>query len=544
LEAALNACSAFKVDILVLPEYSVRPDTVAWLKDHLQRVPHAPAIGAGTYRVHGALEDLHFKEVFDDIVRGKERELLLSSREDSRKQEKAALMTLLQPISNIPGVRPHVQVFTRRKKYASVAMSELINTAGSEQWSPLFTRTALVDALKPSLRDLEPDVLIEAMHGLSQQRWPIQHCAELICSELFLTTSPANWRAISNQHLESKLRFGSRQCNFEDASNEIFNDLRTMAAFLSYEGASQEADGQRELRRTLLLVPACTSRSADYWIQGQASLLAAGITTVFCSAVWDFGGKGGSCFVGSSSWDRAAKTNSLVDTPYGGWSRGIYYGKGDDALGDEEQALVIADVDPVYMNEGKPRPQALPKPLRLVAHLPLIETVDKPLLADALRKLGFTQNQEGEVTATDSSWISKASKLRNDLRQEVRHLALCLDAHPRETLTSPGKPSSEAGGRTLWDIACGMPGLSDLEPYKARLQAWQQRWRQLPIFGDPPAIVDWLWVDHSGSELPTILVPPWGNEALVTQPAAPTHDKQVGAEPDTSERGDSAGLTE
>lgn len=48
-----------------------------------------------------------------------------------------------------------------------------------------------------------------------------------------------------------------------------------------------------------------------------------------------------------------------------------------------EQAVVIADIDPVYMNEGRPRQQALPAPVKLVAHLPIIEMLEKTHLVAA-----------------------------------------------------------------------------------------------------------------------------------------------------------------
>ncbi|WP_164703864.1 hypothetical protein, partial [Pseudomonas viridiflava] len=42
ISEALNSCEAFGVDILVLPEYSVRPDTVKWLREQLKRKPNYP----------------------------------------------------------------------------------------------------------------------------------------------------------------------------------------------------------------------------------------------------------------------------------------------------------------------------------------------------------------------------------------------------------------------------------------------------------------------------------------------------------------------
>ncbi|MDZ7616844.1 MAG: hypothetical protein U1E05_07570, partial [Patescibacteria group bacterium] len=51
LEEVLEACRHFKVDILLLPEYSIRLDTIAWLVGELpQRAPET-SVWAGTYRL-------------------------------------------------------------------------------------------------------------------------------------------------------------------------------------------------------------------------------------------------------------------------------------------------------------------------------------------------------------------------------------------------------------------------------------------------------------------------------------------------------------
>lgn len=49
-------------------------------------------------------------------------------------------------------------------------------------------------------------------------------------------------------------------------------------------------------RRSVLLVPAFTSRSNDYWHAGQASVLASGTATVFCNAANKKLGVGGWLF--------------------------------------------------------------------------------------------------------------------------------------------------------------------------------------------------------------------------------------------------------
>lgn len=83
-------------------------------------------------------------------------------------------------------------------------------------------------------------------------------------------------------------------------------------------------------------------------------------------------------------------------TPYHGWSKGIYYYNRSDALSESDQAVVIADIDPYNMLEGKPRPQTMPVPLQLVAYLPVVEHVDwqKPE-STVLRSAGLTETSGG-----------------------------------------------------------------------------------------------------------------------------------------------------
>ena len=47
--------------------------------------------------------------------------------------------------------------------------------------------------------------------------------------------------------------------------------------------------------------------------------------------------------------------------------------------------------------------------------------------------------------------------------------------------------------------------------WKERLDCWRSNWRELPFYGPPPALVDWLPVDLSpDGDLATVFVPPWG----------------------------------
>jgi hypothetical protein len=113
-----------------------------------------------------------------------------------------------------------------------------------------------------------------------------------------------------------------------------------------------------------------TSRSADYHIFGQNHHLATGLITVFVNAASEGNSNGESCFIGLDAW----REMKIKDSPYGDVGPGIFHFQRGDfgPLGTSEAAMVIADIDPIRSTDHQPRPHFQPRPLRLVAHLPLI----------------------------------------------------------------------------------------------------------------------------------------------------------------------------
>nr|WP_255337233.1 toprim domain-containing protein [Pseudomonas aeruginosa] len=349
LERTIDSCEAFGVDLLVLPEYSVRRETVEWLKGYLanKRV----AVLAGTY---------------------------MEFRQDPPSLNLAAQLTLLWPVpreiarqmvaedpkgSQDPLERGLVLELSRNKKYRSIALNELFRPL-TGSLAPLFSPEDLTKQLQDQTGWKPTATAVSAL--LSQTRLPLKHILELICSEVFLVSSPANYLHMAHDYVDVRRRFGEAG----DIA-EVESDVRELARHLSITG-----DGVRA-RRSILAIPAATSRSADYWIAGQACQLAAGTTSVFANGV-GAGLVGGSCFVGRGSWKSSYSEPGYLAsiTPYHGWSKGIYYNNKSDALSERDQAVVIADIDPYNMLEGKPRPQTMPVPLQLVAYLPVVECVD------------------------------------------------------------------------------------------------------------------------------------------------------------------------
>lgn len=499
IEAAIKSCHDFDVDVLVLPEYSVRPDTVEWLRDRLTTLPEAKlSVVAGTYRLHGTPRDLHFMQQFDKIFGEADEQRVFDP--NGKSMEKSAFITLLQPLPDVQGA---VGVFSRRKKFHSMAMNEFINPSG-EDWAPLASLEGYVSAVEKARKSVGATPLdVRQVVSIAKNIRPVDRMAELICSELFASTHPVNHETIRSEYKSLRQRFGYRT-----TGEPVLSDIQKLTSALKLD--------DRVDRRSILIVPACTTRSADYWIYGQSGLLAAGLTTVFCAAVLGsvkagLSG-GGSCIIAKSSWSatREEPGHLLSATPYSGWSRGIYYNRPEDALTKKEQAIVIADIDPIYMNEGKPRPQALPVPVQLVAHLPVVEMVD-------LQKLkGAYSSQNGGFPSMKSSSVETLKKATGIMAlKDVAGSFAKINNHFNEvtsaTLVDPNR--TLIGHEKLIDEAAKMASFfSEPSGWTARLECWNRNWRAMPFFGYPPTLIDWLPVDLSPTDnkLPSILIPPWG----------------------------------
>ena len=511
IDEAIRACHEFGVDVLVLPEYSVRQDTIEWLRDRLTQLPNAKlSIVAGTYRLHGTPRDLHFTKSFENIFGTADRQKVFATTGNS--MEKSAYLTLLQSIQNdVPGA---VGVFSRRKKFHSMAMGEFINPSG-EDWAPLASLEGLVSATEKARAAAgSPPLDVRGVTSMAQQIRPVERMAELICSELFASTHPVNHETIRSEYRALRQRFGydPGETKYDSGvvkNDPVFSDISKLTAALRLDG--------RPDRRTILVVPACTTRSADYWIYGQSALLAAGLTTVFCAAVLTdakTGLKGGgSCVIAKSSWStaREAPGHLLAATPYSGWSRGIYYNRSEDVLTRKEQAVVIVDIDPIYMNEGKPRPQALPMPVQLVAHLPVVEMLDETRLVEAYtpENGGFIPVSTSPRSPAKAMKIQEAKAVANAFQQVS---AFLNKVDPASLVDSR---SVLPNGSELFDEAKAMADFfSEPSGWSSRLECWSRNWREMPFYGPPPTLIDWLPVDLSPIEgrLPTVFVPPWGTD--------------------------------
>jgi hypothetical protein len=488
LSQALKACQDLKVQLLVLPEVSVRPDTVIWLKKELQQYPGL-AVLAGTYRQFEATDGGdHLKE-----------KLTLLWRPDK---------VLAEPF----GLESDAEVIElqRGKKYRSVAAHELFRP-DTEMLQPLFTEEKVVHALR-TIRgrakkdDWSPGELIPLLQALLHGPLKLRYCMELVCSELFMLTSPAN-RSPLQQELAKMLQlFGGTP---SEAKELVNRDVIALGEMLTF------AQRQRE-RRSVLLVPACTSRSNDYWHAGQASVLASGTATVFCNAANNKVSVGGSCFIGIDSVSDVKSDHAGIVrllTPYHGWSKGILQPDGKGPLSAADQALVVVDIDPVHVVSGKPRPQLLPEPMSLVAYLPVVEVVDK------------AKNAEGLANALCKELTPIGCENLLKMLSDEDFPEACGQLHTSDAFNAAlkalfeekqnGTLNPEAGGAK---VEIFKKFFGDPRAVRERIIFWltDRHQQPAPKVGElhlEPVWLDFLIADltwrHSNDSRPEIRVPPW-----------------------------------
>lgn len=493
LERALDACSKLKVDLLVLPEVSVRRDTVAWLEKELQRHHPGLAVLAGTYKHFGP--SVIDRDAGDDAsyqVHPLMASLTLLWRPDN---------DMAKALFGEVGV-PRTLRFGRGKKYRAVAANELFRP----EWktlAPLFTAKELIDQL--GLSSVPRERLIELLPVLAEKLPPLRFCMELICSELFLLTSPANVKPLQQEVAALLKRFPSLS---SDTAKEIVDaDLESVGRVLSV------SQPHHAPRRSILLVPAATTRSNDYWHAGQASVLASGTATVFCNAAESLISCGGSCFIGIDSATKPHPDSpALVEilTPYHGWRRGILTARGDGPLSKADQALVVADIDPVHVVTGKPRPQLLPEPMALVAYLPIVETLEPDVNKNSVYRSLLDASPAELRNDADAAEVTSALALigtakRDFVRRTPDEFSTAFESLRR---------AANVDGPELDHFS---NFFSDPKAVRDRLLAWDRDRGQQPDAAHGPLVLEPAWLDFlevdltlkGGAKLATVVVPPW-----------------------------------
>lgn len=475
LEAVFSACDQFKVDILLLPEYSVRMETVRWMLETIKKCRYQFSVWAGTCRLTPGRQ--YENEALKELNHGSE--------------DCKAILPIIctQPV--LPFAHNQEQKYPllylkRAKKYPSISMEELINPYDGD--------------LQPVMKD--PGRLGGRLYGDARD-----DVMELICAEVFLASNPGNITAFTQIHNMLRQRFSGIfrddivMQKYIQADLQIIGERTSLVQrkFSYSELNSQGGNGLGKYGRTpILLVPAYTTRTVDYYLSGQAGYLATGLTTVFCNAV-GLSSRGESCFIGTDCWERndAEKSPFMPDyTPYHGALPGIYRQydtkAGHGALGKKEQALVICDINPLAASGGRPRPESMLQPLTLVAHLPVIESVT---YRKATKKKNggncgpYEQCRCQRQTARDTSPETKDKAVK-----ALRQFTAILDKFTAQK----EDPKTTVYDRKPDELADALDNLGiELESHglKERADCYRRFHRANPQALPPPTLLDWIWVD-------------------------------------------------
>jgi hypothetical protein len=244
---------------------------------------------------------------------------------------------------------------------------------------------------------------------------------------------------------------------------------------------------------------------------------------VFCNAAKSSISYGVSCLIRIESTNKPHNGYpGIIETltPYHGWRKGILTARADGALSEADQALVVADIDPVHVVSGKPRPQLLPEPMALAAYLPVVELLDPDV---------------NKVNLYRALWRDEGKRLGESPAEEVIHAALSTVSTEPETCKEAGKlwkafealkgDSGPLDGSRLDTFARFFP---DPGAVRERLRVWERDRCQQPhpnhgALRLEPAWLDFLDVDLTlgpDEPLPYIIVPPWSDNIDTTAAGA------------------------
>jgi hypothetical protein len=464
MQRVLEACEAFDVDILVLPEYSMAHETVLWLARFLEEHNSTLSVWAGTFRVPSSLSIAVDLQKFTGVVQhiltpdvtGREMWTRLQARAAVifRDRIKTAMTASEMSEAGLHANILRSQIVTRQKRYPAIAFTEIFAPAQQANLVPLTE--------------------------FSRSPWrPESFVFELICSEIFAFNGPMNTNSIVANLARLMVDFGV-VATLEEGERRALAQLHSDAKIFS-NWASHDFDRRNWPRRSILLAPCITRRDVDYHVLGLTAHLSAGIATIFCNSVVPGYSNGGSCLIGFNGW-QSRKTDSAVSGPYHGAVPGVLAPSADMTapLGDHERALVIVDVDPEQPTQNNPRPQYRGDPACLIAHLPILATATEQ---DTEAKW-FECVKDQSVKA----FAEKVASLDFAGKSMTTFSILGQGAMPQQlSLTADATSLCDE----LAHLAIWSPGL------KARAIAFKAMSGSKPVQWPPPAVVDWIAVDLS-----------------------------------------------
>lgn len=397
IKKAIDISLKFDVEILVLPEYSIRYETVIRILDYLNSTDNYAkskiSLWLGTFKISN-------RKTFNWIKNDSKRKI----GPDVKFYEDEAVL----PVITHNGDKYKV-VIERSKKYPSISSQEVFNPMRhiGNELMPIMDSIICNDSLKPVYKDAR------------------DYVTELICSELFMMSIPANYDVMVNSSLElAKLYLKAvDEQKFDEVckrDTEIFGK-RTKIGCLE----------EPYFRKSIVLCPAFTTRPVDHYVISQAGYLGAELTTVFCNSANEES-HGGSCIIGLNSWDKKCKSRVLLPTylEYPNSEPGIYHQWNSfderNALSEKEQTLLIVDINPTRAIDSKPRPQTCLNPLRLIAHIPFVEINDGQVRFDKKYTTKCFMNYKDllstEVTKIQNTFSKDSNISDNDYNELLKNL--------------------------------------------------------------------------------------------------------------------------
>lgn len=314
--------------------------------------------------------------------------------------------------------------------------------------------------------------LMKKMHGKEILKDARGDVTEIICAEMFAVSAICNYPSFFNESFKAYNKYVStNKEKKEEYKKEMLQDILDFGA---YTAIYQEKS--RYSRTPILLLPACTTRTADYYVWGQGDYLAAGVKTALCNSV----GKatnGGSCFIGQDSWDNSKLNDdeNLADTTiYHGLKPGMYQQSSCErdrgALGKREQALLIYDVNP-STEKTKPNAESMLESLSIVAHIPILEERKEPQ----------------KCRECSQKYISKRKfdqSVQNDIDTLIRH----CNEQSRKTTMEEEKAEEMGDCLERMGKACHSAWLKRRGEYYKKFHILRpQPWV-------PPTLVDWMHI--------------------------------------------------
>ena len=463
LEKVFEACSCFEVDILLLPEYSVRPETVEWMQNEIINKNYEFSVWAGTFKIP---KDYHFDTNY--------------WKEDLNNNPLYWHSALLPVILNVDGKdedkKRNVKILAERyKKYPSIALHEDINTipAFEGMLKPLMKRGFISEDMRGALNDV----------------------TEVICAEMFALSSPGNYQSFLKESFDAYNIYtensvfskgqgetGKKEKEFKDYEKSMIKDLMEFGGYIS----TYQKEG-RANRTPIVLMPACTTRAVDYYVIGQGNYLAAGVKTVLCNSCKPEAG-GGSCFIGPDSWDdrKLNKGDELLkeNTIYHGLKPGIYMQTAKEqcrgALGEKEQALLVCDIRP-YHEKTSPNIESVVDAFSIVAHIPILE--EKIYMKQCIGK--------NKCSKKDEFVIEKEGQER----EEMKSLMANIIEHCQERGSTTTMTESDEDAEKMKEYLKRL-GLHYNSDWLYKRGEYYKEFHNLkPQRGIAPTLIDWMYIE-------------------------------------------------